>query len=219
MKVWLVGPAGTVTVDGTLAREGGMRDAPARLLRRGSEDDERRLRKAALLPRGDELADEGAGGAVVLQHRVARLACDEEVAVRAERHALGLIEAAEAGGDEDAFEGAGGAVVALDPARRGAAEEQVAVGAKDQASRIQDVALLFGDELVDERVVPWVVAKDLAGSSFRSAGDIEQAIPSEGHRFGVVEPGRVGRIDNGLEGAGGAVEAEDLVAAAVVGEA
>src|SRR4051812_31266769 len=64
--------------------------------RRGSKDDERRLRKAAT-PRGEECA----GGAVVLQHRVVQFACDEEVAVRAERHALGLIEAAEAGGDED----------------------------------------------------------------------------------------------------------------------
>src|SRR5262245_35023087 len=197
MKVWLVGPAGTVTVDGTLAREGGMRDAPARLLRRGSEDDERRLRKAALLPRGDELADEGAGEAVVLQHGIAKLACDEEVAVRAERHALGLIEAAEAGGDEDAFEGAGRAVVAQDLARRGAAQEQVAVRAKDHAGGVLDVAACCRHELLDEGVSRWVVDKDLARSYFRGALDIQQAITSEGQSFGVVEPGRVGRIDNG----------------------
>jgi hypothetical protein len=63
----------------------------------------------------------------------------------------------------------------------------------------------------------WVV-DDLAGCCFTTAGDIQQA-PSEGQRFGVVEPGRVGGIDNVLEGAGGAVDAEDLVAAAVLGEA
>jgi hypothetical protein len=63
----------------------------------------------------------------------------------------------------------------------------------------------------------WVV-DHLAGCCFTTAGDTQQA-PSESQPFGVVEPGRVGRIDNGLEGAGGAVEAEDLVAAAVVGEA
>src|SRR5919197_3614642 len=100
---------------------------------RGCEGDERRLPYAAAV-RGDEVTDECAGGAVVLQHRVAQLACDEEVAVRAVRHALGLIEAAEAGGDEDAFEGTGRAVVALDLARRGAAEEQVALGAEDHAA-------------------------------------------------------------------------------------
>jgi hypothetical protein len=37
--------------------------------------------------------------------------------------------------------------------------------------------------------------------------------------FGVIESRRVRSIDNVLEGAGDAVEAEDLVAAAVIGEA
>src|SRR5438093_1461182 len=128
----------------------------------GCEDDERRLPYAAAV-RGDEVTDECAGGALVFQHRVAQLACDEEVAVRAVRHALGLIEAAEAGGDEDALEGTGLAVVALDLARLGAAEEQVALGAEDHAARIQDVAARCGDELLDERIVRWVVDQDLAG--------------------------------------------------------
>jgi hypothetical protein len=81
------------------------------------------------------------------------------------------------------------------------------------------VAARCGDELFDERVVRGVVDQDLAGGCFRSALDVKQAIASEDHRFGVVEPGLVLRIDNGLEGAGVAVEAEDLVAAAVIGEA
>jgi hypothetical protein len=50
---------------------------------RRSEDDECRLCKAAA-PFGDELIDECAAGAVVLEHRVAQLACDEEVAVGAD---------------------------------------------------------------------------------------------------------------------------------------
>src|SRR5262249_24041139 len=41
----------------------------------------------------------------------------------------------------------------------------------------------------------------------------------EDQSFGVIEPGRVVRIDDGLEGTGAAVEAEDLVAAAVIGQA
>src|SRR5262249_25556471 len=139
----------------------------------GSEGDERRLPYAAAV-RGDEVTDECAGGAVVLKHRVAELACDQEVAAGAVRHALGLIQAAEAGGDEDALEGTSLTVVALDLARLGAAEEQVALGAKDHAARIQDVAARRGDELLDERIVPRVVDQDLARCCFRSAGDIEQ---------------------------------------------
>src|SRR5262249_22316482 len=128
---------------------------------RRSENDPRRLPKYAA-PRGDELTDECASRAVILQHRVTELACNEEDAVRATGHALRLVEAAETGADYAAFWGAGLAVVALDLAGCRAAKEQVPVGAEEQAARIKDVALCSGDELADERVVRGVVDKHLA---------------------------------------------------------
>src|SRR5207237_156573 len=65
----------------------------------GAEDQEAGSVQAAA-GRGDEVGDEGPGGAVVLLHIVGGGAVDEEVAVGAEHQALGSEQAAAAGGDE-----------------------------------------------------------------------------------------------------------------------